>query len=122
MLLSALLLSLGLFFNNVRAQSPVDYFTGKWDVLVTGLPDGDSKMIVILERNEGKLVGTIGAVGLEDSIEIDDVEEKETSVKLYFFAGGYDIFLFLEKKDENHLEGTLLDMFIATGDRIADEN
>ena len=33
-----------------QTQTVSDYFAGKWNMLVKGLPNGDTKMIVVLEK------------------------------------------------------------------------
>ena len=45
---------IGLFISvNVNAQTKPDYYPGKWNILVMGTPNGDSKMTFILERKDG---------------------------------------------------------------------
>jgi hypothetical protein len=110
-----LLLSLGA---NAQTKTPADYFVGKWNVVVEGTPQGDSKMTVFLERKEGKLSGGILSKEGADTIKITKIEEKEKSVTLYFSSQGYDVNLTLEKKDDDHVTGNLMDMFDAKGDRI----
>jgi hypothetical protein len=41
------------------AQNVTDYFAGDWNVVVIGTPNGDAKMIMHLERADGKLKGEI---------------------------------------------------------------
>jgi hypothetical protein len=107
---------------NVKAQTPpADYFTGKWDVLVEGTPQGDGKMVVNLERKEGKLAGTIISKEGAAPTKIDRVEEKEKSVTVYFTSGGYNVYLFMEKKDEDHTTGSVMDMFDAKGTRVKEK-
>lgn len=105
--------------NVTNAQDANDYFVGKWSVKVEGTPNGDATMTVDLKRVDGKLTGIV-LMGEEMSTEIDRVEEKESSVSIYYSAGGYDVYFNLEKKDENTLEGTLMDMFDASGKRIVE--
>ena len=108
-------------FLNAGAQTPPngDYFAGKWNVIAEGTPNGDSRFLVNLQRKDGKLVGTIDdpQTGKTTS-KIDKVEEKEKSVTVYFVGGGYDVYLLLEKKDDDHVIGSLMDMFDATGERV----
>ncbi|QIH35964.1 hypothetical protein [Sphingobacterium sp. DR205] len=108
---------------NVNAQdtTKTDYFAGKWSVVAEGTPNGDAQFLVNLQRKDGKLVGTIDdpATGKETS-KIDKVEEKEKSVTVYFVGGGFDVYLFLEKKDEDNVTGSLMDMFEAVGKRVKD--
>ena len=47
----AVLFFLSISFNaNARTQPANDYYIGKWDVVVEGTPQVDSKMTVVLER------------------------------------------------------------------------
>lgn len=116
-ILTAMLLFLVSFAVNAQSQSK-DYFVGKWEVSVMGTPNGDSKMAVDLVLKEGKLTGTIHAAGKPEASDITRVEESEKSVTLYFSTGGYDVYLMMEKKDDNNVVGNLMDMFDATGVRI----
>ena len=103
-----------------RAQTPSapDYFIGKWNIEVKGTPNGDSKMIFNLERKDGKLTGYLTSKEKPDTTQFTKVEEKEKSVTVYFSAQGYDVFIKLEKKDDDHVAGNLMDMFDSTGESI----
>ena len=102
---------------NASAQGITDYFAGQWNLLSEGVPGGDQKMIVSLERKEGKLAGTIKMAD-QNEIKFSSIEEKEKSVTLYFTSNnGYDVNIYLEKKDDNHITGTVMDMFSVTGER-----
>lgn len=107
---------------NAQTTSETDFFTGKWKVTVFGTPDGDAKMTVSLERTDGKLSGGIISEANLDINKFTKIDETEKSVTLYFSANGYDVYLLLEKKGDNHVEGNLLGMFDAKGDRITSNN
>lgn len=111
-----------LFSIGLQAQAPsVDFFIGKWDVLVTGTPSGDAHSTLKLERVDGKLSGDFTSPN-EKAIKLSKVEEKADEVTVYFTSSnGYDVFLLLKKKDETHVEGTMMDMFDASGVRIVEE-
>lgn len=110
---------LALSFNaKAQTQPPADYFVGKWNMLVEGTPSGDGKMTVTLERKEGKLGGTVVSKAGTDTTKITRVEEKEKSVILYFNTNGYDVNLTMEKKDDDHVTGNVMDMFDAKGERV----
>lgn len=108
------------FSIGAKAQAPADYFVGKWNVVVTGLPQGDQKMIIIFERKDGKLIGHSDDEKTGKSMSYSKLEEKEKSVTAYFTASGYDCYIFLEKKDDNNVTGSLMDMFDCTGIRVVD--
>lgn len=95
------------------------YFTGKWNVIVYGTPQGDAKMLITLERKEGKLTGNVSDPATMNEIaKIDLIDENTDSVTLYFHAGGYDVNMFLKKKDDKNAEGTLMGMFEAKAERV----
>lgn len=101
-------------------DKPVDYFAGKWNVIVTGTPGGDGKMVVTLVRVDGKLTGTLLNSGQTEPTKFAKVEEKGNTVTLYFTSSGYDVYLQLEKKDDNNVKGSMMNMFDATGTRETD--
>ncbi|SHN33218.1 hypothetical protein [Chitinophaga sp. CF418] len=112
-----------LSFNSyAQTENKPDYFVGKWDVTVIGTPQGDAVMKVDLKRNEGKLTGTILTQSGSEPAAISKIEETDGSVKLYFTASGYDVFLLLQKKDDDHVTGNLLEMFDAKGVRVKAED
>jgi len=108
-----------LLFNNVNAQSQAgaDYFAGKWEVLLKGTPNGDAKMLFLLDKSEDKISGVVqDTTGVEIS-KITNAELKGNEVTLYFTAQGYDVNLLLAKKDDDHVAGSLMGMFDAEGKR-----
>src|SRR5574344_2234715 len=105
----------------VQAQENKDFYAGKWKITTTGLPDGDQTMTIELKRGEdGKFTGKMIKEG-SNEVPFTRVEEKAgKSITVYFTSGGYDCYLFLEKKDENKVQGSLMDMFDCIGIRIVD--
>lgn len=103
----------------VKAQTaPADYFVGKWSVLVEGTPQGDAINTVVLERKDGKLVGTILSPGKTEPTKFSRIMEKDKSITAYFSASGYDVYLLLEKGSDNAASGSMMDMFDAKATRI----
>ncbi len=102
-----------------NAQSE-DFFVGKWNFEVTGMPQGDATMVLSLQRDdEGNLKGTIIRNEGEAPIELTRVEEKKgKSITAYFKAGGYDCYIFAEKTGDDEVEGSVMDMFDALGKRV----
>ncbi|HEU4902633.1 MAG TPA: hypothetical protein VFT06_07560 [Flavisolibacter sp.] len=109
-----------LFSLNVNAQSTpaADYFAGKWSVLLKGLPQGDAKMIFILEKSGDKITGVVQDTTGKEISKLSNAELKDDEITLYFTAQGYDVNLNLKKKDDDHTTGTLMGMFDAEGDRV----
>jgi hypothetical protein len=104
---------------HVKAQtSTADYFTGKWNVVVKGTPNGDARMFVVLEKKDTTLTGAIqDSTGTEMS-KIDSVTLGESSATVFFNAQGYDVNLVMNKKDDDHITGNMMGMFDADGERV----
>ena len=110
-----LVLSIG-----VHAQSKIgaDYFKGKWSILIKGTPNGDARMIFLLENRNDSIVGVVqDTTGLEIS-RISNVELSDTSANVYFTAQSYDVNLMMNKKDDDNITGSLMSMFDAEGERV----
>ena len=114
-----LLMAANAFTANAQGESK-EYFIGKWQVSVPGLPMGDVDMIVELNRVDGNLKGTISA--LNQTVEVERITEREKSVTLYFVGEGYDVDLTLIKKNQNEVTGDMMGQFDATGKRIKANN
>jgi len=101
------------------AQTPsgAQYFAGKWNMLVKGLPDGDTKMFVVLDKKDTTLAGTIQDSTGKEISKFSKVELKGDGVTVYFSAQGYDVYMTMNKKDEDHVTGSMMDMFDAEGVR-----
>jgi len=108
-----------LFTMGAKAQTAnADYFAGKWNVLLKGLPDGDTKMFIVLEKRDTTMTGIVqDSTGTQIS-KIDKVELKENTATVYFSAQGYDVNLAMTKKDDDHITGSLMGMFDAEGERV----
>ncbi len=106
------------FSSGVIAQTTgADYFSGKWNMLVKGLPNGDTKMIIVLDKKDTTLTGAIlDSVGTETA-KFSKVEIKDNQVTVYFTAQGYDVYMSIDKKDEDHVTGSMMGMFDAEGIR-----
>ncbi len=103
----------------VKAQSSSnDYFAGKWAVMLKGLPQGDTKMTLVIEKKSDSLTGTVQDSTGNEISKIDKIELKDTTATFYFSAQGYDVNLVLNRKDEDHVTGSLMNMFDAEGERI----
>jgi len=117
-------LFIGLFilllsFNGyAQTKTGADYFEGKWDVLVKGLPSGDTKMFFVLEKKDTTLTGAVQDSTGKEISKIDKAEIGATTATVYFVAQGYDVNLLMNKKDEDHITGSLMGMFDAEGDRV----
>ena len=106
---------------HAQTKDSTNYFIGKWNMLLKGLPSGDTKMFVNLEKKDTAYTGIILDSTKTEVAKISKVEKKGYTVTLYFTAQGYDVTLYMEKKDEDHITGNMLNMFDALGERIKDD-
>ena len=105
-------------FGSKAQTSPASYFGGKWSVLIKGTPNGDAKMVFVLDNNSDSLSGIVqDSTGAEVS-EISNIEQKENEITVYFNAQGYDVNVVLTKKDDDRATGSLMGMFDVEAERI----
>jgi hypothetical protein len=114
----------GLFFllfsfnANAQSNTGADYFAGKWNVLMKGLPDGDTKMFFVLEKKDTTLAGAVlDSVGTQIA-KIDSVQITASTATIYFVAQSYNVNFLMNKKTDDHITGSLMGMFDAEGDRV----
>lgn len=103
---------------NAQSKTGADYFRGKWSVLLKGLPDGDKKMVFVLENRNDSIVGVVQDTTGTEIAKITSAELKDNDITLYFTTQGYDVNLLLTKKDDDNVTGSLMGMFDAEGERI----
>ena len=106
------------FAIHAQSKTGAGYFEGKWNILVKGTPNGDSKMIIVLEKKDSTLTGVIQDTTGKEISKIDRIELTETRTTVYFNAQGYDVNVVMNKKDDDHVTGSLLRMFDVEGDRV----
>ncbi|GAA4466382.1 hypothetical protein GCM10023189_48350 [Nibrella saemangeumensis] len=114
-------LLLGVAFNGISQTTTLaDFFAGKWEITVTGTPNGDAKFVTDLTRKDGKLTGELkDPTGkMTEAIPIEKIEEEANKITIYFSAQGYDVNIALEKATDDDLKGSLLGMFDATAKRV----
>ena len=105
---------------NVHAQTKPDYYPGKWNVVVMGTPNGDSKLTFVFERKDGKLTGAVQDSTGKEMTKITSVEEKEKSITAAFTIQSYDVTMTLDPIDDDHVKGSMMNMFDAKGTRVKD--
>ena len=98
-----------------------DFFAGKWEITITGTPNGDAKMVTDLVRKDGKLTGELkDPTGTNPVTPITKVEEDPgKKITIYFdTAQAGEIGVELAKVDDDHLKGQLMSMFDSTAVRL----
>ncbi len=114
-------LFLSITFYGFSQTAPKDFYAGKWEILLTGTPNGDVKFFTNLTRKDGKLTGEL--VNPEDATNgkrpITKVEESADKIAIYFESSqGGEISINLAKVDNDNLKGSLMDSFDAKATRI----
>lgn len=102
---------------SAQAKEGTAYFEDTWSVLVKGIPQGDTKFIIALQNKDGQLVGDITDTAGNAVSKVEKTEVAATSISIFFHAQGYDLTLTLNKKDDDHVAGSLMNMFDAEGER-----
>ena len=105
---------------HAQPKSGLSYFSGKWNVLVKGTPNGDARMIMDLQTRKDSLSGVMRDSTGKEISKISSVELSDTSVTVHFTAQEYEVYLVLNKKDEDNTTGNLMGMFDAEAKRIKD--
>jgi hypothetical protein len=115
-------LFLGITLNGFsQTTPPKDLFAGKWEILLTGTPNGDVKFLTNLIRKDGKLTGELADAtdATKPKRPITKVEENGDKLAIYFESSqGGEISINLAKVDNDNLKGSLMDSFEATARRI----
>ena len=110
-----MLMAANTFTSHAQEESK-DYFVGKWLVKIQDLPVDIEEMTVDIARVDGKLKVNLSADGQQ--IEVQQVNEKETSITFYFNGNGFDVDMTLVKKSQNEVTGDMLSQFDLTGKRV----
>jgi hypothetical protein len=103
---------------SVQTKDSSDFIVGKWNILVKATPQGDVKTIFVIQKSDSILTGVLQDTTGKETSKIDKVEVSGATITIYFKAMGYDLNMIMNKKDEDHITGLLLNMFEAEGERV----
>ena len=109
---------------NAHAQEKTgaDYFAGKWTVTFKGTPDGDKKMLFVLEKKDAAISGVVQDTTGKELSKITKVELNANTITLYFTINEHDVNAELTKKDEDHATGNAMGMFDTEAERVKPTN
>lgn len=117
--LSMIIMALMINNSTLKAQEKntgEKYFIGKFNLMVYGLPDGDTKMVLNIAKKEDKLTGTISAPEQTDPpMELSNIAIADSTLDATFSAQGMDITLSFKIKDDKNITGNMLNMFDIKG-------
>lgn len=103
-------------------QSDEEFFIGKWNLFVEGLPTGDAEMLLVIQKDaEGKLQGTIGGTDGSGTNKLTKVVIKDKTLQVNFLGGGYDVPVYLDREKDGTITGSMNDMFDCTGKKIVEK-
>ena len=115
---------IGIFFSmlsrnaHAQAKTGADYFAGKWTVTFKGMPDGDKKMLFVLEKKDAVISGVVQDTTGKELSKITKAELNANTITLYFNINEHDVHAELTKKDEDHATGNAMGMFDVEADRL----
>ena len=115
------ILFLGITLNGFSQAAPKDFYAGKWEISLTGTPNGDVKLLTNLIRKDGKLTGELGNANdaTQPKKPITKVEENGDKLVIYFTSSsGDEASIDLTKVDNDNLKGNLKGMFDAKATRL----
>jgi hypothetical protein len=117
-----LLFSLFIYCNS-NAQSAssakgVDYFVGKWYLIAKGLPQGDVKIILTIENNDGKLSGKItNPIKSSQLFDLKDIAVNDSTFSAKFNAFETVLPIIMQKKNGVDVSGKLMGRFVFEGSK-----
>jgi hypothetical protein len=117
-LLGGLFLMLVSTSTYAQSKPGLTYFVGKWNVLIKGTPNGDARMIFDLQTRNDSLTGVVRDSTGKEFSKISSVELTDTSATVHFTAQDYEVYLVMNKKDNDNITGNMMGMFDAEGKRI----
>lgn len=105
-----------------NAQTKTNFYIGKWDVLVKGLPEGDSHSKLNIADSAGQMKAILlDTTAAHKNVPINKIELEGEKITLYFTMQGIDLNLVLTRKDDDHATGSLAGMFDAVAVRLKDQ-
>lgn len=118
-IISTIILVLIATSGSINAQSKntgEKYFLGKWNAMVYGVPDGDTKMVITIEKKDDKISGTLADPAKTDPpLILENIAIADSSFKATFNTQGMDISIMLKIKDDKNITGNMMEMFDIKG-------
>lgn len=106
-------------FVSPQVKTGADFFSGLWSVVIKDTPNGDTKMFIKIEKLEDKITGAIQDSTGKEMIKVTSIEIKDdTTANVSFKIQDFDVNMVLNKKDDDHIKGSLMGMFNAVGERV----
>ena len=107
------------FTAHAQSKTGVDYFAGKWNVVILGTPYGaELKRVYILEKKDNGLAGTVVDSTGKEIAKCSKVDVTDNDVTLYYNVMNTDVSIVLTKQDDDHVTGKAMGTYDAKGERV----
>ncbi|WP_367868627.1 hypothetical protein [Pedobacter sp. WC2423] len=99
------------------AQKNDTYFVGQWNIVIKGLPNGNTDALVKFELKDGQLAGGITSVAEKKEMPFKTVTLKDSTVTVTFDHSSGQVEMNLLKKDNDNIVGNINNQFDLSGVR-----
>ncbi|MET4140740.1 hypothetical protein [Pedobacter sp. UYP1] len=99
------------------AQKNDTYFVGQWNILIKGLPNGNTDVLVKFELKDSQLAGSITSIADKKEMPFKTVTLKDSTVTVTFDHSSGQVEMNLLKKDDDHIVGNINNQFDLSGVR-----
>jgi hypothetical protein len=86
-----------------QSQSDIDFFSGKWEIMIKGTQNGDATVILVLEKGGDGLVGSVQDTNGTELSKIARIVVGSDKLNLQFVVQGQSVNVELVKKDDSHV-------------------
>jgi hypothetical protein len=99
------------------AQKNDTYFVGQWNILIKGLPNGNTDVLVKFELKDSQLAGSITSIADKKEMPFKTVTLKDSTVTVTFDHSSGQVEMNLLKKDDDNIVGNINNQFDLSGVR-----
>jgi hypothetical protein len=86
-----------------QSQSDIDFFSGKWEIMIKGTQNGDATVILVLEKGGDGLIGSVQDANGSELSKIARIVVGTNTLNLQFNVQGQTVNVELVKKDDDHV-------------------
>ncbi|MEI9921073.1 MAG: hypothetical protein WDO14_20100 [Bacteroidota bacterium] len=86
-----------------QSQNDIDFFEGKWEIMIKGTQNGDATVILVLDKGGDGLVGSVQDENGAELSKIARVVISQDKLNLQFVVQGQNVSVQLVKKDDSHV-------------------
>lgn len=100
--------------NNLPKET---YFAGKWEIVLKGTPEGDISFLMTFQQKEGKWMGTYINQKTKEENALQSIEVNGDKITLALKLSSYDMTMQLNRINDEHITGKMMDMMDCVGTR-----